>query len=185
MLNWDYPLKKENEVKIEPWYMHLLTQDQLKLFIEEARTGKTNEKAFIGTVTPAAVQRIEAVCGKKVVKLMLESGAIRHSYSKEYHFLEKDDIFLYADVVNTATDICLSDKKHLNNNVITFKKDISGQILFAVEVRGNHGGWLSLVTCYRLKKIRGGDTPCYAEASPELNRPKRSPPALPSGDPDI
>jgi len=141
-------------VKIEPWYLHQLTQDQLKLFVEEARTGKTNEKAFIETVTPAAVQRIEAVCGKKVEKIMLESGAIRHSYSKDYHLLEKDDIFFYADVVNTATDIRLSDKKHLNNNVITFTKDIRGQILFTTEVRVNHGGWLSLITCYRLYKKR-------------------------------
>jgi len=141
-------------VKKEPWYLHQLTQDQLKLFIEEARTGKTNDKAFIETVVPAAAQRIEAVCGEKVVKIMLESGAIRHSYSKEYHLLEKDDILLYADVVNTATDICLSDKKHLNNNVITFTKDINGQILFATEVRVKHGGWLSLVTCYRLYKKR-------------------------------
>jgi len=85
---------------------------------------------------------------------MLESGAIRHSYSKEYHLLEKDDIFHYVDVVNTADDIRLSGKKHLNNDVITFTKDINGQILFAAEVRVNHGGWLSLITCYRLHKKR-------------------------------
>jgi hypothetical protein len=38
------------------------------------------------------------------------------------------------------------------NEVITFTKDINGEILFAVEVRVNHGGWLSLITCYRLQK---------------------------------
>ena len=141
-------------MKKEPWYLHQLTLDQLKLFIEEARTGKTNEKAFIGIVAPAAVQRIEAVCGIKVEKIMLESGAVRHSYSKEYHLLGKDDIFHFVDVVNTATDMQLSGKKHLNHEVITLTKDINGQILFAVEVRINHGGWLSLVTCYRLHKKR-------------------------------
>ena len=99
-----------------------------------------------------AAQRIEAVCGKKVGKIMLESGAVRHSYSKDYHLLENDDIFHYVDVVNTAVDIRLSGKKHLSNEVVTFTKDINGEILFAVEVRMNHGGWLSLITCYRLHK---------------------------------
>jgi hypothetical protein len=141
-------------VRKEPWYIRQLTNDELKVFVEKARAGKTNDKAFIGLVTASAAQRIEAVCGKKVEKIMLESGAIRHSYSKEYHLLEKDDVYYYFDAVNTATDIRLSGKKHLNNDVITFTKDISGQILFAVEVRVNHGGWLSLVTCYRLHKKR-------------------------------
>jgi len=141
-------------VEKEPWYKHLLTQDQLKFFIEEARIGKSNKKAFIGTVTPDATQRIEAVCGKKVKYIMLESGAIRHSYSKDYHLLEKDDIFHYVDVVNTATDIQFSGRKHLSNDVITFTKDINGKILFAVEVQVKHDGWLSLITCYRLHKKR-------------------------------
>jgi len=138
----------------KPWYSHQLTKDELKIFVEEARTGKSNVNAFIGTVTPAAAQRIAAVCHKKVEKIMLESGAVRHAYSKDAHLLENDDIFLFVDVVNTATDIQLSRKKHINNEVITFTKDIDGKILFAAEVRVNHGGWLSLVTCYRLHKKR-------------------------------
>ena len=138
----------------EPWYLHQLTQDELKAFVEESRTGKSNIKAFIEIVTPDAYQRIEAICGKKIGKIMLESGAVRHSYGKDNHLLENDDIFHYADVINTATDVRLSGRKHLNNEVITFTKDINGKILFAVEVRVNHGGWLSLVTCYRPQKKR-------------------------------
>jgi hypothetical protein len=141
-------------VKKEPWYLHQLTQDELKVFVEEARTEKSNDIAFIGIVAPDAAQRIESACGEKVGKIMLESGAVRHSYSKDCHLLENDDIFHYVDVVNTATDIRTSGKKHLNNNVITFTKDINGNILFAAELRIRHGGWLSLVTCYRLHKKR-------------------------------
>ena len=89
----------------EPWYIHQLTHDELKVFVEKARTGKTNDNAFIGIVASAAVQRIEALCGKKVEKIMLASGAVRHSYGKVYHLLGKDDIFHFVDVVNTATDI--------------------------------------------------------------------------------
>ena len=137
---------------MEPWYLHQLTVDELKFFVGEARIGKNNEKAYIGIITLAAAKRIEAVCGIKVEKVMLESGSVRHSYGKDCHLLENDDIFHYGDAVNSATEIRLSRKKHLNNTVITFTKDIHGQILFATEVRGKHGGWLSLVTCYRLHK---------------------------------
>jgi hypothetical protein len=38
--------------------------------------------AYIGTVVSATAQRIEAISGEKVKKIMLESGAIRHSYRK-------------------------------------------------------------------------------------------------------
>jgi len=141
-------------MKKEPWYSRQLNQEELKVFVEEARTGKNNVNAFIGTVTPVAAQRIEDVCNKKVEKIMLESGAVRHAYSKDSHLLENDDILFFVDVVNTAIDIRLSRKKHLNNDVITFTKDINGKILFAAEARVNHGGWLSLVTCYRLHKKR-------------------------------
>ena len=143
----------------EPWYSHQLSQEELRVFVEEARIGKSNVNAFIGTVTPAAAQRIEAVCCKKVEKIMLESGAVRHSYGKASHLLKNDDIIFFVDVVNTATDIQLSRKKHINNDVIIFTKNIDGKILFAAEVRVNHGGWLSLVTCYRqYKKRKGGAT---------------------------
>ena len=138
----------------EPWYLKQLANDELKTFVEEARTGKNNDKAFIGTVSSDAVLRIESACGKKVQKIMLESGAIRHSYSKEHHLLKNDDIFYYVDVVNTATDIQISKKKHLCNDVITFAKDVNGKILFVVEVRVKHDGWLSLITCYRLHRKR-------------------------------
>ena len=69
-------------MKKEPWYLHQLSHDQIKLFIEEACKGKSNEKAFIGTITPDAVQRIEAICNKKVKNIMLESEGIRHSLKK-------------------------------------------------------------------------------------------------------
>ena len=66
-------------MKKEKWYKRQLTQDELKVFIEEARTGKNNNQAFIGIVETSAAQRIEDICGKKVTKIMIESGAIRHS----------------------------------------------------------------------------------------------------------
>lgn len=150
----------------KPWYLRQLALDELKAFVEEAKTNKSNDKACVGTVSNAAAKRIEAVCGVKIGKIMLESGSVRHSYGKECHLLENDDMLNYVDTVNTATEIRLSGKKHLNNAVITFTKDICGKILFATEVRAKHGGWLSLVTCYRLrKKDKAGRCPMPRERS--------------------
>ena len=140
----------------EPWYFHQLTQDELKVFIEEARTGKSNDKAFVGIVETNAVQRIEAACGKKVGKIMLESGAIRHAYKKTNHNLKNEDLLHIVDAINTATDIEVSAKKHQNNKCLEICKDIDGKITFIMEVRIQYGGWLALVTCYR--QNRGGAT---------------------------
>jgi hypothetical protein len=138
--------------KDENWYDHQLSGEEFQQFVEEARTGKANKKAFIGTVVPEAAQRIETVCGKKIANIMLESEGIRHSLNKASHNLKEGDLLLIPEVINTATDICLSDITHQNNKCLEFSKDIVGGITFVVEVRIHHGGWLALVTCYRQKK---------------------------------
>jgi len=140
----------------EKWYKRQLTQDELKVFIEEARTGKNNNQAFVGIVETSAAQRIEAVCGKKVNKIMIESGAIRHSYKKVNHNLNNDDLLHIVDAINTATDIKFSATKHQNNECLEICKNIDGNITFVMEVRIHYDGWLSLVTCYR--QNRGGAT---------------------------
>jgi hypothetical protein len=94
--------------------------------------------------------------GKKVSKIMLESGAIRHSYKKINHNLKNDDLLHIVNVINTATDIKISEESHQNNKCLEISKDIDGKITFVMEVRIHYGGWLSLVTCYR--KNRGGAT---------------------------
>jgi hypothetical protein len=76
------------------------------------------------------------------------------SYKETSHNLLPDDIFSLADVVNTATAIQKSEKQHQNNEVLEFSKEISGMITFVLEVRVNFSGWLTLVTCYRQKKVR-------------------------------
>jgi hypothetical protein len=143
-------------VKKDHWYLKQLTYDEIKAFMEEARTGKTNKKAFVGTVTPDAAQRIESICGKKVKRIMLESEGIRHSYKKNSHNLKDDDLLHIVDAINTATDIKVSNATHHNNECLEICKNINGQITFVMEVRIHYGGWLALVTCYRLK--RGGAT---------------------------
>ena len=117
-------------MKNEHWYQKKLTQEQLEVFIKDAHTGKNNDKAFIGTIGWETVQKIESMCGKKVGKIMIESAGIRHSYKKANHNLK-----------NECLEIC---------------NDIDGKITFVMEIRKHYGGWLTLVTCYRLN--RGGAT---------------------------
>ena len=143
-------------MKKEAWYIHQLTQDQLMLFIEEARTGKSNKKAFIGTVTHDTAQKIEVVCNKKVKNIMLESEGIRHSFKKSSHNLKDDDLLHIVNAINTATEIKLSSTTHQNNECLEICNDINGKITYVMEVRIRYGGWLALVTCYRLN--RGGAT---------------------------
>ena len=137
---------------IKQWYKNILNQDQLKLFIEEAKTGKGNKKAFIGVIEPDAMKRIETSCGKKAGNIMLESEGIRHSYKKENHNLKDDDLLHIVDAINTATEIKVSNKTHQNNVCLEICKDIDGKLTFIMEVRIHYGGWLTLVTCYRKKK---------------------------------
>jgi hypothetical protein len=131
------------------WYSHMLTPDEFKLFAASALAGERHKKAWIGVVKPSAAGRIQAVCGKTVSKIMVESDTVWHSYKKRGHNLQPDDIFHITTVINAADSITKSSYGHQNNEVLLFSKDISGNLTFVVEVRVNFGGWLSLVTCYR------------------------------------
>ena len=94
---------------------------------------------------------IEDICDKKVEKIMIESGAIRHSYKKANHNLKDDDLLHIVDAINTSTDIKVSTTKHQSNKCLEICQDIDGKIIFIMEVRIHYGGWLALVTCYRIK----------------------------------
>jgi hypothetical protein len=150
----------------EQWYAHQLSSQELKHFIDEERNGKENKSVWIGMVESDAARRIKAVCGAEVSKIMLESGAVRHSYNKAHHNLEDTDLeFAVAVINNPATIIELSGQKHRDSEVVTFKGNINGEIYFLEAVRPKHDGWLSLVTCYRPKKAGQGSN--AAETAPQ------------------
>jgi hypothetical protein len=150
--------KKDGEKAGNKWYFHQLSEQELKQFVEEAQKGKDNNKAFIGTVDPEIAGRIKKLCGKDVKAIILEGNAIRHAYGKKNHNLEDSDLLHIVNVINNPADIELSDKSHQGNAVLTFKKDINGEIDFVEEVRVKHNGQLALVTCYRPKKAGRGPT---------------------------
>ncbi|GHT53256.1 hypothetical protein FACS1894106_3870 [Spirochaetia bacterium] len=142
---------------IHDWYSHLLSPHELKRFIDEERNGKTNKSVWIGMVEPEAARRIKAVSGAAVSKIMLESGAVRHSYNKAHHNLEDNDLSYAVEVINNAATIIeVSSQKHRDSDVLTFKGNINGEIYFLEAVRPKHDGWLSLITCYRPRKAGQG-----------------------------
>jgi hypothetical protein len=93
----------------------------------------------------------ETICF--LINIITDSNSIWHAYRKKEHNLEQDD-FLYAvDVINTATDVSFSLKKHKDNNVLLFTKDIiGGKITFLAEVRGSRNALL-VMNCYRQRKV--------------------------------
>jgi hypothetical protein len=156
--------KWDSKGNVENWYMHQLSPDELRGFVEEARNGNTNKNAWIGIVQTEASERIKAAAGVRVSKIMIESGAVRHAYNKAHHLLEEDDLLLAAEVINNPTSIELSPRKHRGSQVLVFKGHANGEIYFLEAVRPKHAGWLSLVSCYRPKKAgQGSDA---AETAP-------------------
>ncbi|GHV76019.1 hypothetical protein AGMMS49942_08400 [Spirochaetia bacterium] len=141
----------QSESKPGNWYLHRLSSLELEQFIDEARNGKENRKAFIGTVEHDAANRIKAVCGKDVSNIMLESEGVRHSYKRADHNLQDDDLLHIVEIINTAVEIKLSVTSHQNNDCIEISKNIGGKITLVLELRIHYGGWLALVTCYRYK----------------------------------
>jgi L-threonylcarbamoyladenylate synthase len=155
--------KSDNKVE---WYSHQLTTEELKKFIEESRTSRSDNHAWIGNVEAGTALRIKAISGVDISKIMIEGGAIRHSYNKAHHNLEDTDLLHAAELINKAKSIELSTQKHRGSDVLIFKGDINGEIIFLKAVRPKHGGWLSLVTCYRPKKAgRGSDAAKIAPRS--------------------
>jgi hypothetical protein len=84
--------------------------------------------------------------------IMLESGTVRHAINKPSHNLRENDLLFVSEIINTATDIRLSEETNQNNECLEFRKDIDGEITLVVEVRVNFSGWICPVTIYRKKK---------------------------------
>ncbi|GHV75004.1 hypothetical protein AGMMS49940_23060 [Spirochaetia bacterium] len=143
--------------KEDRWFERLLAQSEFEKFVNDAKNSLDNaaiKRAYIGDITPDASHRIERVSGKNMRKIMIDNGQIRHAYRKASHNIEPGDIFHIREVINTATDISMSEKEFLHSPALIFKKDLDGEITFLVQVRAEHGGWLAFADCWRQKKVR-------------------------------
>jgi hypothetical protein len=85
---------------------------------------------------------------------MADNGQIRHAAHKITHNLAPGDLLPLVEVVNTATDITLSDREFQQGRALLFVKDISGKVTYLFQVRPGFGGWLAFADCWRKKKKR-------------------------------
>jgi hypothetical protein len=115
---------EDKKMKKEKWWLCQLSPRELEDFIEKAKTGNENESAFIGTVSGEAAQRIQELCGENVSKIRLNSWDIRHAYEDDKHYLEKDDVYYSAYVINNPSKMELSSRKNKDRHVLKFTGNI-------------------------------------------------------------
>jgi hypothetical protein len=107
----------------------------------------------IGTISKDAQRRIEQKCNSKISEIHIDNYSIIHAMDKPSHNLEPDDLLNAVHVINSSKNISLSDKKHLSNDVLIFKKDIDGEITFLTEVHVKNN-YLLVFDAWKQKKAR-------------------------------
>jgi len=120
---------------------------------------------MIGVVSRDAGKRIYAICGEKPDIITIDRDGIRHALRKTEHHLKPEDLLLAVDAINTSEIIDPSDRKHSDNVVLTFEKDIGGEITFLTEVHIRRGDLL-VFNAWRRKKR--GTVPMLSEDPPGL-----------------
>jgi len=107
----------------------------------------------IGIISEEAKNRIECECGIRISEIHIDNSSVIHALAQPHHNLDPDDLLHAVDVINSADDICLSEKKHKSCDVIIFRKNINGEITFLTEVHGKND-FLMIFNAWRLKKAR-------------------------------
>jgi transcription elongation factor len=142
-------------------------------FIDE--TQKNRKKRYkrirIGAISDEAQKRIENICGGKIPEIDIDNSGVIHAIKKAEHNLQPDDLLNVVEVINTATDISISAKKHKSNDVLVFKKDIDGEITFLAEVHEKNG-YLLVFNAWRAKKARRDATAQRPSANVQNESPR-------------
>ena len=141
--------------------------DELAEFIEESLENRetVTKRVMIGTINEDAQKRIKTKCGEKANEIDIDNNGVVHALTQLHHNLEPEDLLLAVDVINTTTDIELSDEKHKDCKVLIFKKDIDGEITFLTEVHVRKG-YLLVFDVWRQKKARSRRGPDAAKKPP-------------------
>jgi len=133
------------------WYNHVLSNDELKMFIKNARNGKSGN-ALIGIVSVTTKKIIKEKTGIDVTKIILEGSSVIHIDNPK-HKLEQDDVEKCVDVINNPVNITLSPERSKQGlNVLIFEGNINGKIFFVEVVHKKYLGFLTLKTAYRQNK---------------------------------
>jgi len=162
-----------------------LSSSELKRFIDETLENKKApyKRVIIGKIGDDARSRIEAVYGKRVnfENINLDNDSIHHAVENLHHNIEREDLLLAVEVINTSRDITLSEERHQDSDVLVFKKDMDGEITFLTEVRVKNG-YLLVFNAWRQKKARSRKRSDAADGSPELTSKTSFPHNGPSSD---
>jgi hypothetical protein len=180
--NGRYTENGRAEGTAEKWYRHILTDAELKQFLDDARNGRKPGNALIGMVSDSAKKIVRDLTGINVTKIVVEDSRIVHANDTKHH-LRDDDIEKCVDVINNSKGAKLSSKTNTQGlPVIEFKGNVDGVIYFAEAVHKKHEGWLSLTSAYRpyISKVSG--VPMLSEDPPELT--SEAPRPMPSESPD-
>ena len=147
----DISVKKETKYQI----LFLATREEFNDFFKQSLEKRDNEnkRVIIGIINEEAKQRIKNVCGAVISNINIDNNGVIHALKKKNHNLDPSDLFFAIDVINTTSDIILSDKKHLSNIVLIFKQDIDGEIAFLTEAHIRND-YLMIFNAYRQKKAR-------------------------------
>jgi hypothetical protein len=140
--------------------------EESRNFISESLNNRLKKATMrLGIVEASAKVRIAEKIGNiNIEEITTSMDDVRHAYQPKHH-LEKYDLLLAANVINTATDVSLSDRKHADNDVLVFNKDIDGEITFLAEVHVKKGS-LVVFDCWHQKKARNRSD---ANVSPGAN----------------
>jgi hypothetical protein len=130
------------------------TQEEFQDFIKQSLENRDgiNRKVKIGEMTENARKRMKEICGKSVSNIGIDNDGIIHAH-QDKHNLEPDDLLNAADIINTAANISLSERKHKQCDVLTYKKYINGDIDILVEVHESKD-YLMIFDAMRKKKAQ-------------------------------
>jgi len=145
----------------------------LNNFIEETLKKRKNpyKRIKIGNISDETQKRIKDICGSEVSEIDIDNSGIIHALKKVEYNLQPDDLLNAVEVINTATNICISKRKHKTNNVLEFKKDIDGEIIILAEVHEKNG-YLMIFNAWRLKKARRDATAKRPSANVQNESPR-------------
>jgi hypothetical protein len=141
-----------------------------------ANRNATNKRLKIGDLSEDRQNLINERFECALKDITTDTSGIIHAMEKKEHNLEPDDLLHAVDVINTAEDVTLSPKKHQNNKVLVFKKDINGELTILAEIRSKYGH-LTVFDAWRKEKARRHPDAVVNTQPPGTHVLNASPPA--------
>ena len=160
---WDNGSEKEKRLKKWNKIPGIKSMDEYENFIEHSLNskGEKNKKIKIGETTEKTKTRIK----KNISNIGIDNHGIIHASQKK-HNLEPDDLLKAVYIINNADDIKKSNRKHQQNEVVSFIKNINGNIELLAEIHESKD-FLMVFDAWRKNKVRR--RPDAVKRPPETN----------------